>query len=184
MSYQIRRSSVDKSGSRMNHCNLQQNAFIMTRDESRHFVSSIFCDPMDSLVCPKPRRPNNVVRPLRLHYSQSGAADACDSKAGEDLLDIIRRKEESGSFVASSHPFFLGSPPSRAANPLTQDARFGDEKLNPISPSLSPLLSSTSRFKGGGCGRVKYGVKPATVRVEGFDCLNRDRQNSSIPAMA
>ncbi|XP_023641822.1 uncharacterized protein LOC17891221 isoform X2 [Capsella rubella] len=169
----------------MNHCNLQQNAFIMSRDESRGFVSSIFCDPMDSVVCPKPRRPNNVIRPLRLHYSQSGAADTCDSnKAGEDLLDIIRRKEESVSFVASSPPFFLGSPPSRAANPLVQDARFGDEKLNPVSLSLSPLPLSASRVKGGGCGRMDYGVKPATVRVEGFDCLNRDSQNSSIPAMA
>ncbi|KAL1211401.1 hypothetical protein V5N11_023419 [Cardamine amara subsp. amara] len=157
----------------MNHCNLQQNVF-MSRD--------------DSVVCPKPRRvgilANNVIRPHRLHYSQSGGAeDVCDSKAGEDLLDIIRRKEESISFV-SSPPFFLGSPPSRTANPLAQDALFGDEKFNLVSPSLSPLFSSASRVKGGGCGRLKFGPKPATVRVEGFDCLNRDCQNSSITAMA
>jgi hypothetical protein len=97
-------------------------------------------------------------------------------------LDIIRRKEETLSAVASSPPFFFGSPPSRAANPLAQDARFGDEKLNPVSPSLSPFLpsASPSRVKGGGgCGRVNFGLKPAAVRVEGFDC-----QNSSIPAMA
>jgi hypothetical protein len=112
--------------------------------------------------------------------SLSGADDVCDSKAGEDLLDIFRRKE---SVSSRSPPFFLGSPPSRAANPLAQDARFGDEKLNTVSPSLSPLLPSASRVKSG-CGRMKFGVKPATVRVEGFDCLNRDRPNSSIPAMA
>uniref|UniRef100_A0A1J3JZ05 Uncharacterized protein n=1 Tax=Noccaea caerulescens TaxID=107243 RepID=A0A1J3JZ05_NOCCA len=168
----------------MNHCKLQENAF-MSRDESR-----------GSVVCPKPRRvgllANNVVRSFRLHSScqtEPGAADVCDSKAGADLLDIIRRKEETLSAVASSPPFFFGSPPSRAANPLAQDARFGDEKLNPVSPSLSPFLPSSSpspspspspsRVKGGGCGRVNFGFKPAAVRVEGFDC-----QNSSIPAMA
>lgn len=56
---QIRRSSVDKSGSKTNHCNLQQNVF-MSRDES-----------MVSVVCPKPRRvgilANNVVCTFRLH---------------------------------------------------------------------------------------------------------------------
>ncbi|KAJ4898590.1 Uncharacterized protein Rs2_25384 [Raphanus sativus] len=160
----------------MNHCNLiQQNAF-----ESRGFA----VPPVSSsLVCPKPRRvgvlSSNVIRPFRLLHSssQSGAADVCDSKAGADLLDIIRRKEETLSGVASSPPFFLGSPPCRASNPLAQDARFGDNKLNPISP----LLSSPCRVKGGGCSRVKLGIKPAAVRVEGFDCLN---QGSSIPAMA
>ncbi|KAL0744658.1 hypothetical protein Bca4012_086171 [Brassica carinata] len=156
--------------------NLQLNA------ESRGCVVQI-----DSVVCPKPRRVgfllSNVIPPFGLHSSQSGAADVCDSKAGADLLDIIRRKDEALSTVASSPPFFLGSPPSRASNPLAQDARFGDDKLNPISPSLSPFLSSPSpsRVKGGGCGRVKFGLKQAAVRVEGFNCLNRD---SSIPAMA
>ncbi|ESQ49859.1 hypothetical protein EUTSA_v10021646mg [Eutrema salsugineum] len=171
----------------MNHCKLQQNAF-KSRDESRGFAP-ITCHPLDSLVCPKPCRvPNNLFPPFRLHSSpsESGAADVCDSKAGADLLDIIRRKEETLSAVTSSPPFFLGSPPSRASNPLAQDARFGNEKLNPISPSLSPFLPSPSpsRVKGGGCGRVKFGLKPAAVRVEGFDYLNRDRQSSSIPAMA
>ncbi|KAG2273282.1 hypothetical protein Bca52824_067837 [Brassica carinata] len=158
--------------------NLQQNA------ESRGFVV-----PIDSVVCPKPRRVgfllSNVIPPFRLHSSQSGAADVCDSKAGADLLDIIRRKDEALSTVASSPPFFLGSPPSRASNPLAQDVRFGNDKLNPISPSLSPFPSSPSpspsRVKGGVCGRVKFGLKQAGVRVEGFNCLNRD---SSIPAMA
>jgi hypothetical protein len=31
---------------------------------------------------------------------------------------------------------------------------------------------------------MSFGLKPAAVRVEGFDCLNRDRQNSSVPAVA
>ncbi|KAJ0244610.1 Uncharacterized protein HA466_0192170 [Hirschfeldia incana] len=172
---------------KMNHCNLQQNAFMSRDDESRGFVVPV--------VCPKPRRvsilSNNVIHPFRSHSSQSGAAEVCDSQAGADLLDIIRRKEETFSGVASSPPFFLGSPPSRVSNPLAQDARFGDEKLNPVSPSLSSFLQSPSpspspsRVKGGGCGgRVKFGLKPAAVRVEGFNCLNRDRQSSNISAMA
>ncbi|XP_013584690.1 PREDICTED: uncharacterized protein LOC106293556 [Brassica oleracea var. oleracea] len=183
---QVRRSSGDKSGSKMNHCNLKQNAF-MSPEESIGFVVPVSCNSVDTVVCPKPRRVgillNNVIRPYRLlHSSQSGAADVCDSKAGADLLDIILRKDETlSAVVASSPPFFLGSPPSRASNPLAQDARFGDDKLNPISPSLSSPSSSSSRVKGGGCGRVKFEIKQGVVRVEGFNCLNRD---SSIPAMA
>ena len=74
----------------------------------------------------------------------------------------------------------------RAANPLVQDARFGDEKYASIlgNPSPSGLPSPSSASWEGGCARMKFGPTPATVRVEGFDCLNRDRQNSSIPAFA
>ncbi|CAH8315131.1 unnamed protein product [Eruca vesicaria subsp. sativa] len=172
----------------MNHCNLQQNAF-MSSGESRQFVV-----PESSVVCPKPRRvsilSSNVVHQLKSHSSKPEADDdVCDSQAGAELLDIIRRKGETLSAVASSPPYFLGSPPSRVSNPLAQDARFGDEKLNTVSPSLSPFLPSSSpspsRVKGGGCGgRVKFGIKPAAVRVEGFNCLNRDRQSSNIYAMA
>lgn len=159
----------------------------------------------DLVVCPKPRRVGLLVtRPLRLHVSQA-AADLCDSKAGAELLDIIRRKEDNGTIgqllPPSSPPYFPGSPPSRAANPLAQDARFRDgEKLNyplssPNSPFLQPGSSSSAGFpypststssssSSRGCARMKFGLKPPAVRVEGFDCLNRDRQSSSIPAMA
>ncbi|KAJ0249799.1 Uncharacterized protein HA466_0152420 [Hirschfeldia incana] len=167
----------------MNHCNLLQQNSLESRGFAVPQVSS------SSLVCPKPRRvgilSNNIIRPsFRLLHSssQSGAAaDVCDSKAGADLLDIIRRKEETlSSVVASSPPFFLGSPPRRVSNPLAQDARFGDNKLSPISP----LIPSPPRVRGGGYGLVKFGIKPAAVRVEGFDCLIRDCQTSSIHAMA
>ncbi|KAF2563885.1 hypothetical protein F2Q70_00014375 [Brassica cretica] len=138
----------------MNHCNIQQNAFFMSRED---------------LV--------------------SNATDLCDSKAGAELLDIIRRKEEDngtiGQLLSSSPPpYFPGSPP------LAQDARFRDEKLTPVSPNssfLHPNSSSTSfpsPFSSRGCRRMKFGLAPPAVRVEGFDCLSRERQNSSIPAMA
>ncbi|KAJ0261027.1 hypothetical protein HA466_0042270 [Hirschfeldia incana] len=184
----------------MNHCNFQQNAF-MSREEMMGF------DRKDLVVCPKPRRvgcllADNLIRPLRLHMSQA-AADLCDSKAGAELLDIIRRKEDNNgpigqllsSSPVSSSPYFPGSPPSRAVNPLAQDARFRDEKLSPLSPN-SPFLQpnsstgfpspspSPSSSTPRGCVRMKFGLKPPAVRVEGFECLNRDRQSSSIPAMA
>ncbi|KAG2238799.1 hypothetical protein Bca4012_024109 [Brassica carinata] len=126
----------------MNHCKLEQNAF-MSRE--------------DLVVCPKPRRvcllSNNFIHPLRFHMIQA-ATDLSDSKAGAELFDIIRRKlmtlfnlmppleedkETIGQLLSSSPPYFSGSPPSRAVNPLAQDARFRDEKLTPVSPN-SPLL--------------------------------------------
>ncbi|XP_021296495.1 uncharacterized protein LOC110425794 [Herrania umbratica] len=176
----------------MNHCNLQQNATVSAYEEMRGLISISDHQKGGSVVCPKPRRigvlANNPIRPLRLHMSHQ--AEVSDSKAGAELLDIILKKEDFGTEqsatqVASSPPFFCGSPPSRAANPLVQDARFGDERLAALSTLQIPSPSSpSSSARKGGCVRMKFGLKPAAVRVEGFDCLNRDRQNSSIPAMA
>ncbi|GLT34036.1 hypothetical protein SLA2020_085820 [Shorea laevis] len=176
----------------MNHCNLQQNA-VVACEEMRGLLS--ISDLKGPVICPKPRRvgmlANNPNRSLRCYVSHQ--AEVCDSTAGAELLDIILRKEDFVTEqpvtpIASSPPFFCGSPPSRAANPLVHDARFGDERLTPIPslqiPSPSGLSSPSSATRKGGCVRMKYGLKPAAVRVEGFDCLNRDRQNSSIPAMA
>ncbi|KAJ7971220.1 Translocase subunit seca [Quillaja saponaria] len=177
----------------MDHYNPQKNAFISCEEMRGNVYVS---DPKDPLICPKPRRvgvlANTPMRPLRWHPSHQ--AEIYDSKAGAELLDIILMKEGYGeqqcaNQVALSPPYFCGSPPSRAANPLVKDAQFGNEKLTPIStsaiPSPSALSSpSSASRKGGGCVRMKFGQKPAAVRVEGFDCLNRDRQNSSIPAVA
>lgn len=111
------------------------------------------------------------------------------------LLRLVYLMSQGGGYGASdqtctqvaSPPFFCGSPPSRVSNPLIQDARFGDEKISPISPlSMIPnptsgMSSPSSSARKGGCN---YGNKPA-VRVEGFDCLDRDnRRNCSIPALA
>ncbi|CAN0915247.1 hypothetical protein LINGRAHAP2_LOCUS29018 [Linum grandiflorum] len=170
---------------------LQQNV-VASCDEARGVVS--MSDLRGPVVCPKPRRvgilANNPIRPLR--WQMSHQADGTDANAGAELLDIILKKddygaEKSANQVASSPPYFCGSPPARAANPLIKDAHFGDEKVFAMSPfanhpSPSSVLSPSARK--GGCVRVNFGFKPAAVRVEGFDCLNRDRQNSSISAMA
>ncbi|KAJ7975124.1 Translocase subunit seca [Quillaja saponaria] len=166
----------------MNRCVYLQNA-VASCEEMR----------MDTVVCPKPRRLcvfsnssiNDHIRPLRWpinHQSEIG-----DSKGGAELLDMILPKgsysERSGSLVASSPPFFSGSPPSRASNPVIQDEQFGNDNFTPISPAPSSPSASSAR-KSGGCVRMKFGQKPAAVRVEGFDCLSRDRRNCSISAVA
>ncbi|MED6169409.1 hypothetical protein PIB30_021213 [Stylosanthes scabra] len=172
----------------MNCYNLQQNAFT-AGEELRGSLP--ITDQNSPVVCPKPRRVavlNMPRRPFRWQSSQQ--AEVSDSTAGADLLDIILKQEGNGeefaNQVASSPPYFCGSPPVRAANPLIQDAQFGDEKQAPISTILSPLglASPSSASHKGGCARMKFGLKPAAVRVEGFNCLGRDRQNSSIPAVA
>ncbi|OIW06935.1 hypothetical protein TanjilG_18323 [Lupinus angustifolius] len=150
-----------------------QNVVVSSREDMR-----------DSLICPKPRR-------LALFNDHS----SCSS--GYNPLDMILTKgdcemEQFWPLVESPPPFFSGSPPSRVANPIVQDARFGDDKFSPLSPTswmvvpapsgLPPSPSSSSARKGG-CVRANFGNNPA-VRVEGFDCLDRDRRNCSIPALA
>ncbi|KAJ4847930.1 hypothetical protein Tsubulata_031373 [Turnera subulata] len=193
---------------KMSHCAIQQSAFSASREEMMMIRGGSASVPMsdrrDPVVCPKPRRVgllnsssssssaaavnDHPVRSLRWHLSHQ--AELCDSKAGNDLLDIILTKggygvEQSCTQVASSPPFFCGSPPSRVANPLIQDARFGDEKpggsFSPFMPAPAPSGSSSPRKAG--LIRGNFGSKPA-VRVEGFDCLDRDSRNCSIPALA
>lgn len=157
---------------------------------------SIYEDKRETVVCPKPRRlgllsGNEPIPPLRWHFCHQSEPN--ESKAGTDLLDIICPKgghgaEQSFAQVASSPPFFSGSPPSRVSNPLIQDARFGDNKFSPISPRSIPIpsgLSSSpsSSSRMGSCVRASFGDNPA-VRIEGFDCLDRDSRNCSIPTLA
>lgn len=160
------------------------------------------------VVCPKPRRVGaffkspsafEPVRPPCL-VQFGHQSEACDSEAGNELLDIILTKggrhgnsDERPSFqMEPSSPFFSGSPPSRASNPLIQDAHFGREFFDPFSPTIEslppqqssatppPLPSSSRKNGGGGCG-MKFGSNQAPARrIEGFNC----GRNCSISAMA
>nr|XP_043639175.1 uncharacterized protein LOC122610245 [Erigeron canadensis] len=169
----------------MNHCGIQQSG------------------NFSPLVCPKPRRINlynTMNEPVRsFRWQMCYQQESYDTKSGPELVDLILSKgvgyggsDQTCTQVASSPPFFCGSPPSRVSNPLIQDARFGDEKLSPFSPlsmvpnpnSAMPSSSPSSSARKGGCARPNYGNKPA-VRIEGFDCLDMDnRRNCSIPALA
>ncbi|KAL6529227.1 hypothetical protein OROGR_014850 [Orobanche gracilis] len=185
----------------MNHCAIQQNSFAACDEiwANSAAAGGRSVDKRETVVCPKPRRLGLVqttfeppcARPFRWHVSHQ--QEDCDSKAGNELLSIILAKghygaEQSLSHIASSPPFFSGSPPGRVSNPLIQDARFGDEKYFPVSPRAiihapSGPTHSPSSTRKGGCVRVNFGNNPA-VRVEGFDCLDRDRRNCSIPTLA
>ncbi|CAN6695024.1 unnamed protein product [Malus baccata var. baccata] len=113
----------------------------------------------DFVVCPKPRRLGLLNDP----------AEFCDSNVGSDILDNILIK---GFF---GHPFYSGSPPSRVANPLIQDARFRDEQLI-SSSALSPIPALSGQSSS-------PSSKPA-VSVVGFDCRDRDQRNRNIPTLA
>ncbi|XP_061360221.1 uncharacterized protein LOC133304223 [Gastrolobium bilobum] len=175
----------------MNHYYLQQNDLVTLEDMRGHATIS---DQKGTVICPKPRRfgvvPNMPTRPLRLTFCQEG--EGPDSKAGAELLDIISKErydeeQHANNEASSSPPYFLGSPPVRADNPFIQDAQFGYEKDTPQStPSISSspglsspsssasstscLLSPSSPLRKGGCVRMKFGIKSATVRVVGFNC--------------
>lgn len=141
----------------------------------------------DGLVCPKPRRNrffNEPIRPSQFLQINNQQTEGYDLKAGSELLDIILSEGsydgETHSFeMASSPPFFFGSPPTRASNPLIQDAQFRNDNFVPIlaipegEPSLPPSFTpACARNNGGGCVPVKFGIKPAAVRIEGFNCCS------------
>ncbi|KAE8711812.1 hypothetical protein F3Y22_tig00110279pilonHSYRG00223 [Hibiscus syriacus] len=166
--------------------------------QSSFSVSVMVTDRREAVVCPKPRRlgllntsfNDHPVRSLRWQISHQ--TELGDSKAGSDILDMILTKGGCrAEQVVSSPPFFCGSPPSRVANPLIQDARFVDDNvLTPLSqPSTNlpmsglPSSSPASSSRKGGCIRANFVNNPA-VRVEGFDCLDKDRRSCSIPALA
>ncbi|ONI09164.1 hypothetical protein PRUPE_5G221400 [Prunus persica] len=163
----------------MNRCAYEQNA--MAGCEGMKMV--------DSVVCPKPRRLNIInpslndsIKPFR-YFNQS---EIGDPQAGSDeLLDFLLTKgnceERSSNQLASSPPFFCGSPPSRASNPVIQDEQFGNSSK---MASFFPAPPSSLSARNGGCVRMKSGDKPVAVRIEGFDCLSRDRRNCSISAVA
>ncbi|XP_038679065.1 uncharacterized protein LOC119980437 [Tripterygium wilfordii] len=139
---------------------------------------------VEPVVCPKPRR-LGVLNPSIKRCALNQEVEIGDAKAGTELLDMILTKgsyggDKSTNHVALSPPaFYCGSPPSRASNPVIQDAQFGSEKVTTLS--ISPASPSPSSR----CTRMKFGHKQAAVRVEGFDCLSRDQRNcSSISAVA
>ncbi|KAJ6318314.1 hypothetical protein OIU76_013783 [Salix suchowensis] len=179
---------------KMNHCAIQQNAF-SNREENRNSVSIPISERRNPVACPIPRRlgllSDHPSRSLRFQFSHQ--SELCDSIAGTDFLEIILTKGygmDNQSFCkqvsSSPPPFFCGSPPSRVGNPLIQDARFGDERFTPFSPVTpipTPMDLSSSSPRKGGLVRASFGNKPG-VRIEGFDCLDRDRRNCSIPTLA
>ena len=139
-----------------------------------HFVpqqkETIETKGITTIVCPKP---NPTRQFIRWKFCQQN--EPFDSNVGTELIDIIVENKK----FSSSPPYFIGSPPVRASNPLIQDEKFRCEKhisqsTNVISSSPSDSFGnksspSCSPLRKGGCVRMKFGAK-AKVRVVGFDC--------------
>ncbi|XP_074279076.1 uncharacterized protein LOC141604564 [Silene latifolia] len=182
-----------------NRWEIQQNAMVGRCEEMRGPV--VVSGRNGQIVCPKPRRVGflggNIAMSLRWQQI-SHQSEINDAKTGAELLDLIfmgkegHGEDQSPGEIATSPPFFCGTPPSRASNPLVQDSQFGDDSLSPLStlqtayPSPSPSPSISPSPMKSGCVRMKFGLKSPTIRVEGFDfdCLSRDCQSSSVTAMA
>ncbi|KAG6412939.1 hypothetical protein SASPL_125634 [Salvia splendens] len=119
---------------------------------------------------------------ISLQYYYIVRSSVCSNLMACNELQGGSRSDQSAPQVASSPPFFSGSPPSRVSNPLIQDARFGDDKVVPV-PTPSSVMAPSASSARKGCVRSNFGNNPA-FRVEGFDCLDRDGRNCSIPALA
>ncbi|KAK1302329.1 hypothetical protein QJS10_CPB12g00345 [Acorus calamus] len=165
----------------MNRVGVSPNGLSLCDDSASLFGT----DRREPLCCPKPRRLSiaviDSIRPLRWQLR----TDLNESRAGADIMDLILAKESYGydraGSVASSPPFFCGSPPSRAENPVVQDARFREENPIAASPVQSGFSPSMSPRKTWSTSRSKFGLTQAAVRVEGFD---PDRRGRGITAVA
>ncbi|KAK1387962.1 hypothetical protein POM88_016140 [Heracleum sosnowskyi] len=117
-----------------------------------------------SLLCPRPR-----------HLPCSSLDSKCQSELNDsrfEILDMIFTKgnynpENNYHQVPWSPPFFMGSPPCRAPNPVTQNVEFGNQKLNLLSPTDE--YSASSKHKNSKCSRPRRKQKPAAVRIQGFN---------------
>ncbi|KAK4804695.1 hypothetical protein SAY86_004512 [Trapa natans] len=170
----------------MEHCqSFQQNALIASHEGIRGLFSIL--GPKDSIVCPMPRRatlsPFSSLWPMK--YNMSHEIEQCNSEAGLELLDPLAKLD---SVVDMDHaseiaPLFSGSPPSRAINPLIQDAKFKYEASNlfTVFPDVSQQgLPSPPLYGHNGYMRRPTKAKPpASVRIEGFNILGRESKNTA-----
>ncbi|GAA0141229.1 hypothetical protein LIER_02421 [Lithospermum erythrorhizon] len=132
----------------------------------------------NGVVCTKPRRAQGEsFRASPLIQINNHHIEAYGVKAGNELVDLILSKDACGGkkpnfHVALSPPFYNGSPPTRASNPVIQDEQFRTSKLNMNPSMIEPLASSASRLSGGGCVPVRNQTLTPERRIEGFNSLN------------
>ncbi|CAN8243924.1 unnamed protein product [Cochlearia groenlandica] len=174
----------------MNQWTLQPNVFAAVTDNGggdlrrRSSSSRDNNNNHETVDCPKPRRIGlNAYRSLR-YESEAETGDFLDlilTKDGYGMMDQVHTQLSLEDSSAS--PFFCGSPPSRVSNPITQDVRFRDDHISEPIQTLPLGLPQTSPRRGG-CVRGGFGSNRPAVRIEGFDCLDRDNRNCSIYALA
>lgn len=125
----------------------------------------------EKVICPKPQRvatmmtsSAEVLKPIRQWRSMPPAAFD-GGEAGHEILEIFLSKNSSGETqnFGCSPPYFSGSPPCRAGNPVVRDAEFS----RPRHP-FSPDANSQAKIPTGPSFRAS-----PSVRIEGFDCPGR-----------
>ncbi|KAH7295718.1 hypothetical protein KP509_27G062100 [Ceratopteris richardii] len=125
-----------------------------------------------------------------------------DCDVNLELTEIFRPKEipVSSAGLTCSTPFFSGSPPCRASNPMVNDVEFS-HGVRSKPPPLSATTSRASKRIGQdmvysfkrpvqSATRSDLAVPRPHVRIEGFDCSARGFDHATcesrrqIPAIA
>lgn len=125
----------------------------------------------DKVICPMPRRvaavtftKAEVLKPFWQQRSMSPRAVDCE--ANHEILEIFLSKNSCGNSPSfgCSPPYFTGSPPCRAGNPLVRDVEFSHQR-----PLPAPVMAMQSKSAA---VVPTYRASPR-IRVEGFDCSGR-----------
>lgn len=131
----------------------------------------------EEVFCPKPQRktlisycPHELVKPIRQWQSPSPHIPECEG--GSEILEIFLNKNggESPSFGCSP-PYSLGSPPSRAGNPIVHDVQFCHQRSPPMALMDQKTLNEPT-----------LPASPS-VRIEGFDC-SKQGSRLRVPSIA
>eukprot|EP00250_Pteridium_aquilinum_P014425 c21979_g1_i3 orf=210-725(+) len=121
----------------------------------------------EKIICPKPQRvavatirSTDFIKPIRQLRSMSPVA-VDGSDAGCEILEIFLSKNSCGDSprFGCSPPYFTGSPPSRAANPLVRDTQFLHPHAYPVVATSQAKVPTASPHRAS-----------PSVRIEGFDC--------------
>lgn len=170
-----------------------RNGFAACEEVRRCSPSPFLQSRRIPIMCPKPLRVQSQVK-------------LCDTTDSAEILDILLTKDNCEIFdqqevlPVASPPYFCGSPPVRAANPLVHDPGFLQGKHykqhqhtqptattpvertnhNPLTTVPFPSPSPGGRS----CGSKSFGPTPAAVRIEGFSCLNYGGRSCSISTFA
>lgn len=130
----------------------------------------------EEVICPKPRKmafisycAPELIKPMR-QWQSSSQLPECE--AGSEILEIFLNKNACGESpnLGCSPPYYFGSPPSRAGNPIVHDVQF--HKSSPSAILAKPKAPSGPSFPAS-----------PSVRIEGFDCARQDSR-CSVAAIA
>lgn len=166
----------------------------------------------DKVICPMPRRVATVSfstgEPIKPFWQRRSVPPTLDCEANHEILEIFLSKNScvNSTNFGCSPPYFSGSPPCRAGNPIVRDVEFSHQRRSPLPASIihgntvaqdveffskrpSSPLPATIMQKKSVVTTSTYRASPC-VRVEGFECPSRAFECTSretrrrVPAIA